>query len=200
MTNTKQLTEQQQELVASNLGIAYSVALRYRKKARLVEHRDDRELVGCAMLGLCMAARAYDSDKGTFSTYAHKACLDHVLDELEDNELIRTPARLRKKGTENHPFRESRDRVRNSSFFLAADYRDKELTYESQVASQDEAIDIADAIKELPGNERPMMERWMKGLNSLEAAKQFGLTEGQVWAARRRAFKKLHAKFGDKSA
>lgn len=75
------MTEQQRELAAANMDLAFYLAKKYGKQERYVE----RDVAGDALIGLCEAAIRYKSGSVPFSSYAamvimHRMRRDDQLD------------------------------------------------------------------------------------------------------------------------
>ncbi len=86
----RKLTQEQQELVVANMGIAGIVVKNSRIHVKSKGEID--ELVGRASLALCKAAQDYKSNTGVkFSTYAYNLCRFAVRDYIFDEGLIFTP-------------------------------------------------------------------------------------------------------------
>jgi RNA polymerase sigma factor (sigma-70 family) len=79
------LTDDQRELVSTNLGLAGSVARVYGKGS----HLDFEERRSAAFVGLCRAALSFDGDKSRFSTYGTIAARHAVRLAIQESYVIR---------------------------------------------------------------------------------------------------------------
>ena len=78
----EQLTNKQKELVVENHNLIYGYA--YKKGILLDDYYD------VLAIGLCKAAKSYDSDKSEFSTFAFK-CMDNEMNTVSKNKKTVIP-------------------------------------------------------------------------------------------------------------
>ncbi len=89
------MTQEQQQLVLDNRGIARLAARRLSQNVRSDQEED--EVKGCAQLALCRAAARFDPKRGVkFASYAYWACFNAINEHIWDRGLIQTPAGLRR--------------------------------------------------------------------------------------------------------
>lgn len=73
----RQLTEEQRELVASNLGLAGAAAKRF-----LRHPGDFDDLVGDACIGLCRAAMSFDESRGEFPAHGFPGATKQLCERI----------------------------------------------------------------------------------------------------------------------
>lgn len=91
-TDTKRLTERDR-LVVENYGLAVAIVMQYGHQVQRIE-----DLMGAAMLGLCIAAERFDPSKGcAFSTYAPQWIRKMVSEQIAlDTHTIHVPLRMQR--------------------------------------------------------------------------------------------------------
>lgn len=89
-TDTNRLTEHDR-LIVENHGLAVAIVMQYGHQVQRIE-----DLMGAAMLGLCIAAERFDPSKGcTFSTYAPQWIRKMVSEQIAlDTHTIHVPSRM----------------------------------------------------------------------------------------------------------
>lgn len=89
-TDTKRLSEHDR-LIVENHGLAVAIVMQYGHQVQRIE-----DLMGAAMLGLCIAAERFDPSKGcSFSTYAPQWIRKMVSEQIAlDTHTIHVPSRM----------------------------------------------------------------------------------------------------------
>lgn len=89
-TDTNRLTEHDR-LIVENHGLAVAIVMQYGHQVQRIE-----DLMGAAMLGLCIAAERFDPSKGcSFSTYAPQWIRKMVSEQIAlDTHTIHVPSRM----------------------------------------------------------------------------------------------------------
>lgn len=89
-TDTNRLSEHDR-LIVENHGLAVAIVMQYGHQVQRIE-----DLMGAAMLGLCIAAERFDPSKGcTFSTYAPQWIRKMVSEQIAlDTHTIHVPSRM----------------------------------------------------------------------------------------------------------
>lgn len=89
-TDTNRLSEHDR-LIVENHGLAVAIVMQYGHQVQRIE-----DLMGAAMLGLCIAAERFDPSKGcSFSTYAPQWIRKMVSEQIAlDTHTIHVPSRM----------------------------------------------------------------------------------------------------------
>lgn len=89
-TDTERLSEHDR-LIVENHGLAVAIVMQYGHQVQRIE-----DLMGAAMLGLCIAAERFDPSKGcSFSTYAPQWIRKMVSEQIAlDTHTIHVPSRM----------------------------------------------------------------------------------------------------------
>ena len=67
----------QEQLITENMNLVYSVVRKHYPT-----FIGDEDIIQCGMIGLCLAAKSWDSGKGEFSTYAWKCIRNEINHEF----------------------------------------------------------------------------------------------------------------------
>lgn len=154
--------ERYQKLIEDNMKLVYFLV---RKHYPTFIY--DEDVIQVGMVGLCEAAKRWDEEKGTFSTYASYCILNAIRNELK----------LRQKHTEN--------------LSLDAPLRDSEGGRDtvSDLIVGDEDVDFVDYksfYDNLKPNQQKIIEYRRKGLTTYEIAEKLGCSYQNVSLALRR--------------
>lgn len=150
------LTEEQRELAARYVPMARAVA--GQRSKRLPVHLRGDERVSDAYLGLIVAARKYNPNKGaSFHTYAMKKVHGRISDELRDGNFLSRAAR--KRGVRSPLFH-------SAATVLAEDSRNVTLSDVLEDKSEpagfrSEQLDaLSDIVGPLPARKRHVIARY----------------------------------------
>ena len=83
MLNECRLTDEQRELVRSNLKLAHGAVKQFNARERLGHFLEFDDIVQIACLALCKAAARHNSQRGKFSTYAYNVIKNAFTDEIK---------------------------------------------------------------------------------------------------------------------
>ncbi|MDR3621564.1 MAG: sigma-70 family RNA polymerase sigma factor [Paludisphaera borealis] len=168
----KPLPDELHELVTQNVGLAWYIANRWKRSGLDVE-----ELAQAGMIGLCKAARDYNPERGTFSTYAtwwiraavskaaEKLAKHQGLDRFDDAFEDETPDAA-----------EAPD-----GDLIAAEIRDQ----------------IWAEVDRLPAKDRQVVEaRYRDGLSQSQASERMRVTRTRIWQREQRALSRLREAMG----
>lgn len=147
--NDEPLTKEQQELVSKNHDLIYSYAI--KKRVSVAEYYD------VLAIGLCKAAKAFDENKGAFSTLAYK-CMENELlmyfNQLQ--KLSATPSNV----VLSYDALNCSENIDNQNGII--DYG----SYNDMMAS----AMFREFIEELNENEKKILKHLIKGLTHYEIA------------------------------
>ena len=205
-------------LVASNMGLVKSIAVRFRDRG--VEFED---LCQIGTIGMIKAIRNFDSSHGTmFSTYAVPLIMGEIRKYLRDDGLIKVSRELKRKGVTV---------LRTKESFVAKNGREptiSELAEESGISADDivesldatmsvmslsepigevlledmlgfdnipelcENIALRQAIASLPEEEKQLIHyRFYKGMSQSKVGELFGITQVKVSRMEKKILEKL---------
>lgn len=163
----KALHDELHELVEQNAGLAWDVALRWRRSGLDV---DDLAQVG--MIGLMKAARGYDPERGAFSTYATywiRASIARAAEKLLKHAGLYSLDALERDETPDD-----------------AEGPDDELISAEQSAKVWAAVDRLDA-----KDREVIRARYWDGASQSQVGERMGTTRTRVYQRERRAIDRL---------
>jgi RNA polymerase sigma factor (sigma-70 family) len=173
--NNVRLSDEQRELAAKNVKIAYKIARRYYMEHDSIE--DQQDILSASMFGLCDAARKFDQGgKFKFSTFAYRLCRWAVLDHLKNRSQIHVPKWLRSSGQTEHEYREFLARAESVKFLSISP------ALEPQAYSSGNERRLADhewletALPTLPGKQQDAIRAMLAGLAMRQIASRLSCT------------------------
>lgn len=156
------LPEELHALVEQNQGLAWNVALRWRRSGLDVE-----DLAQAGMVGLLKAARGYDPERGQFSTYA--------------TWLIRATVRRAAE-------RMLRGRRLDSLDALEVDPPDDADGPPDDLIAGETRAAVWEAVARLPAKDREIVEaRYRAGESQLRVGERLGVTRARIYQREARA-------------
>lgn len=155
------MSEGQQALVTSNIGLVYYVARRYRYRAEALGIEFD-DLVATGVLALCKAARVYVPERGKFSTLA----VLHI-----KNEML-------------HLLQKARRRPRTVPIVVPWEHDESDDGHNESVWLRCE-VDLSDVewrdfVRRLTEREQTLLALALAGYTQEEIARRLGISQPHV--------------------
>ncbi|MBR6593838.1 MAG: sigma-70 family RNA polymerase sigma factor [Clostridia bacterium] len=206
-------------LVADNMGLVKSLALRFRDRGTETE-----DLIQIGTIGLIKAIRGFDTGFGTmFSTYAVPLITGEIKKHLRDDGIIKVSREIKRRGallcrekqrimteTGEEPRISELARISGMTVEEAVQALDavapvaslydsgegelspEERLWTDNVAAFGERLALRQAVEALPEEERRIvMLRYYRGLSQGETARILGLTQVKVSRREKRIMEKL---------
>lgn len=165
-------TVNRQQLIEDNINLVYFVVHTYYPT-----FANDEDIIQCGMLGLCLAADAWDAEQGAFSTFATRCISNQIIKEFR--------ARKKHKGV------------------LSLDYEYKDGDGEGAtladitIGTPDvDWADIDGLYDILTEKERTIIDLRRNGVTQREIADRIGMSQQMVCTHLRRAKRRLEKRNG----
>lgn len=165
-------TVNRQQLIEDNINLVYFVVHTYYPT-----FANDEDIIQCGMLGLCLAADAWDAEQGAFSTFATRCISNQIIKEF----------RARKK--------------HNGVLSLDYEYKDGDgegaTLADITIGTPDvDWADIDGLYDILTEKERTIIDLRRNGVTQREIADRIGMSQQMVCTHLRRAKRRLEKRNG----
>lgn len=165
--NTKRLTDEQRKLVEDNHDLIYW----YMHKYRLTE-----DFYYILALGLCMAARNYNSDLGSFSTIAHQYMRREV------NRFFDHQKRLCRDNPVGDDISLGSVIAQGDDVLTLGDVLPAACNLEQDAENREVLRTLESRLQELPERQRHILSLRWAGYDSTEIGAIVGCSRQNVWA------------------